>query len=50
MSAAGTLKLDQIRTAIGDGMGGGDYALTSPAADITYGSTDVGTVGAPVWS
>jgi uncharacterized phage protein gp47/JayE len=46
----GTLKLDQIRTAIGEGMGGGDYVLTSPAADVVYGSTQVGVVGAPVWS
>lgn len=46
----GTLKLDQIRTAIGVGMGGGDYVLTSPAADVVYGSTEVGTLGAPVWS
>lgn len=45
-----TLKLDQIRTAIGEAMGGGDYTLTSPAADVVYGSTQVGVIGAPVFS
>jgi uncharacterized phage protein gp47/JayE len=49
----GTIKLSQIRTAIGNGVsdsGGTDYALMTPTADFTSTLNQFPAVGTPTWS
>lgn len=48
-AALGTIKLSQIRTAIGVGAGDGDYTLTIPAADVVPGVGELPIMGTVSW-
>lgn len=45
-----TLRLSQIRTAIGNAAGLTDYVLTSPAADVTHTAGEIPTLGVITWT
>lgn len=45
-----TLLLSHIRAAIRDGVGSGDFILTSPNADIVYAKSEIGIMGTPTWA